>query len=440
MFTKIENKSLSINGTDLPISSTPIATHLLQKRGVSDAASSNSKTTAMTITAPKNTESGTVVTSSFISTSQLYNLTTNQNTSGVTSVTTKPTTKSTSSVVTSAKTSPINTKLTSPVSVTTVTTMSPNQTNIWKVVLSTMNNVKTAYVIISMITLLSALSHVFICCCTSCRWLRTPPLQSSDYPFKFKLMWSSRINFCAVASSTVFSFLIGAFESTVTNLLTVYCMEAMNKSQRSGVLLTSVFWCTVALSRFTVLFFQKKSFQFAPLVTVVCVSALLCSCMVTFSKSWLVLWFSIAILGLTTGHLAPVGFCWLDQQLGLGPWYCAVWLCAFQFGRMTIPYLTAYVMDGDEKTIMFPVMMVILVVLLGLMTAAFKKTVSEASRLTVSDKLVLTNNGEAFAYTKPVEDDDGFDLDHLDEYTYFDRQKTVSYFVKQAPTPTPVLK
>lgn len=62
---------------------------------------------------------------------------------------------------------------------------------------------------------------------------------------------------------------------------------------------------------------------------------------------------------------------------------------------------------------------------------AFKSAVTEASQMTVVDKLAMTSNDEIFAYRRQVDEEDGLELDALDELTHFDRNNIVQYFVKK---------
>lgn len=298
------------------------------------------------------------------------------------------------------------------------------------------NDAKAAYILISMFSLVSALSYSFVCCCTSCRWMKTPPAQNSDYPFKCKTTWSSKTNFFAVAASILFAFFTGAVESNLANMLTFYCMIALQKPQASGVLLTTVFWFSVSLSRLTALFFHKKIWHVVPVGFTVGVAILSCTA-TTLHYSWTTLYISVAVFGLSTGYLGPIGYCWLDQQLGMGSWFSTVWLIAVQCSCAVVPYVTACSMGViGQNPLMFPIVQLVLMVILGLTTGVFIKAVSQASQLTFVDKLVLTTNDDVFAYKKHVNEEDVTELDHFDEFTHFDRHNAVSYFVKQPTTPS----
>lgn len=282
-----------------------------------------------------------------------------------------------------------------------------------------LNNVRVAYLVISIISFVSTTFYVFMCCCSSCRSFK-PAFgidgDADEKRFQLNQLCSNRINLYASLVSWLFCFLSGGVESIMSNLLTVYCVTGMWQEQSSGVLLTTTYWFFVSLGRMAALGFYKKFWQTNSLVVCLAFSFVSCGIMVVFSKSWIVLCICVAAIGLTTGHLTPLMFCWLDQQLGLESWFVTAWLCSYQIGRATLAPLTAYGMLNHSPHMM-PIVVLICTVFLSVVTVVMRKIVIQASQMNVADLVVVTRHIKSsdgkklLEYHRHIDEIDGSDSD-----------------------------
>lgn len=296
---------------------------------------------------------------------------------------------------------------------------------IWDAVLSRVseiNRVHFAYLVISLISMASTAGFAIMLCCMPCTSFRLPPENTKDYRFTPRSLCASRQNLYCFLLTMGMGFLVMGMESLMYNLLTVYVIQAHHRDQAKGVLLTSLYWLCVAVSRIVIAVFFRLVNARLTILSCLGSTLLITAVLTVFSYSWTTVWLGIAILGLSLGPIFPLVYCYLDHSLGYSPWMGSVWLVAAHLGRMVVPVVTVAAMEGRGTPRVALFSHLVCALFACVLFIFLQRTVKAASAMmAVNDftRQIRQANGDFAEYRRmPNDAEDPMEMDKLDDFLF----------------------